>query len=76
MLLGQFSRRERLRVSLLKGKSLTRDGSIMVGGVDPFKEGLEGVTYLGTGKSKLDFLRNLNFTPPLPPGYVIGTQFH
>ncbi|KAM0328514.1 hypothetical protein ACHAQA_004921 [Verticillium albo-atrum] len=32
---------------LLAGKRLAPSGTISVGGVDPFKEGLEGVTYLG-----------------------------
>ena len=33
---------------LLSGKRLAPSGAISVGGVDPFKHGLEGVTYLGT----------------------------
>ena len=32
---------------LLAGKRLAPTGTISIGGVDPFKEGLEGVTYLG-----------------------------
>ncbi|KAI8272172.1 ABC transporter domain-containing protein [Colletotrichum sp. SAR 10_98] len=32
---------------LLAGKRLAPQGGISIGGVDPFKEGLEGVTYLG-----------------------------
>ena len=32
---------------LLSGKRLAPTGAIDIGGVDPFKHGLEGVTYLG-----------------------------
>ncbi|EEP78290.1 conserved hypothetical protein [Uncinocarpus reesii 1704] len=32
---------------LLSGKRLAPSGSVIIGGVDPFKDGLEGVTYLG-----------------------------
>jgi CCR4-NOT complex subunit CAF16 len=32
---------------LLSGKRLAPTGTILIGGVDPFKDGLEGVTYLG-----------------------------
>lgn len=31
------------------GKKLTTNGTLLIGGVDPFKMGLEGVTYLGLG---------------------------
>ena len=32
---------------LLSGKRLAPTNTICIGGVDPFKQGLEGVTYLG-----------------------------
>lgn len=46
------SRRERRRGALtvrVTGKKLTTNGTLLIGGVDPFKMGLEGVTYLGLG---------------------------
>ena len=33
---------------MLAGKKLTRNGSIKVAGNDPFSDGVEGITYLGT----------------------------
>ncbi|EGX50129.1 hypothetical protein AOL_s00076g334 [Orbilia oligospora ATCC 24927] len=47
LLIGSNGAGKSTLLRLLAGKTLARDGKILVGGVDPFKEGLEGVTYLG-----------------------------
>ncbi|OAL68844.1 ABC transporter [Trichophyton violaceum] len=48
LLIGANGAGKSTLLRLLSGKRLAPNGSIVIGGVDPFKEGLEGVTYLGT----------------------------
>ncbi|KAI0849902.1 P-loop containing nucleoside triphosphate hydrolase protein [Daldinia vernicosa] len=47
LLIGANGAGKTTLLRLLAGKRLAPSGSINVSGVDPFKEGLEGVTYLG-----------------------------
>ncbi|KAF3907145.1 hypothetical protein ABW21_db0205468 [Orbilia brochopaga] len=47
LLIGSNGAGKSTLLRLVAGKTLARDGTILVGGVDPFKQGLEGVTYLG-----------------------------
>jgi CCR4-NOT complex subunit CAF16 len=47
LLIGANGAGKTTLLRLLSGKRLAPSGSINVGGVDPFKDGLEGVTYLG-----------------------------
>jgi CCR4-NOT complex subunit CAF16 len=47
LLIGANGAGKTTLLRLLAGKRLAPGGSIKVSGVDPFKEGLEGVTYLG-----------------------------
>ncbi|KAI0167021.1 CCR4-Not complex subunit Caf16 [Hypoxylon sp. FL1284] len=47
LLIGANGAGKTTLLRLLAGKRLAPGGSISVSGVDPFKEGLEGVTYLG-----------------------------
>lgn len=47
LLIGANGAGKTTLLRLLAGKRLAPANSITVGGVDPFKEGLEGVTYLG-----------------------------
>ncbi|KZZ90998.1 ATPase, AAA+ type, core [Ascosphaera apis ARSEF 7405] len=48
LLIGANGAGKSTLLRLLAGKRLAPHGSISIGGVDPFKDGLEGVTYLGT----------------------------
>ncbi|KAK2872087.1 hypothetical protein FQN49_002566 [Arthroderma sp. PD_2] len=48
LLIGANGAGKSTLLRLLSGKRLAPDNSIVIGGVDPFKQGLEGVTYLGT----------------------------
>ncbi|KAK4114460.1 P-loop containing nucleoside triphosphate hydrolase protein [Canariomyces notabilis] len=47
LLIGANGAGKTTLLRLLAGKRMAPAGSIRVGGVDPFKDGLEGVTYLG-----------------------------
>ncbi|KAI0023510.1 CCR4-Not complex subunit Caf16 [Xylariomycetidae sp. FL0641] len=47
LLIGANGAGKTTLLRLLAGKRLAPSGTISVSGVDPFKEGLEGVTYLG-----------------------------
>lgn len=47
LLIGANGAGKTTLLRLLSGKRLAPSGSVFIGGVDPFKEGLEGVTYLG-----------------------------
>lgn len=47
LLIGANGAGKTTLLRLLAGKRLAPSGTITVSGVDPFKEGLEGVTYLG-----------------------------
>ncbi|KAL2129136.1 hypothetical protein VTI74DRAFT_8184 [Chaetomium olivicolor] len=47
LLIGANGAGKTTLLRLLAGKRLAPAGSVRVSGVDPFKEGLEGVTYLG-----------------------------
>ncbi|KAI2641770.1 P-loop containing nucleoside triphosphate hydrolase protein [Hypomontagnella submonticulosa] len=47
LLIGANGAGKTTLLRLLAGKRLAPSGSISVSGVDPFKDGLEGVTYLG-----------------------------
>lgn len=47
LLIGANGAGKTTLLRLLSGKRLAPSGTISVGGVDPFKDGLEGVTYLG-----------------------------
>jgi CCR4-NOT complex subunit CAF16 len=47
LLIGANGAGKTTLLRLLSGKRLAPSGTIQVGGVDPFKDGLEGVTYLG-----------------------------
>ncbi|KAK3944130.1 P-loop containing nucleoside triphosphate hydrolase protein [Diplogelasinospora grovesii] len=47
LLIGANGSGKTTLLRLLSGKRLSPAGTILVGGVDPFAEGLEGVTYLG-----------------------------
>lgn len=47
LLIGANGAGKTTLLRLLAGKRLAPENTIYVGGVDPFKEGLEGVTYLG-----------------------------
>ncbi|CAH0053338.1 unnamed protein product [Clonostachys solani] len=47
LLIGANGAGKTTLLRLLAGKRLAPGNSIAIGGVDPFKEGLEGVTYLG-----------------------------
>ncbi|KAI0398198.1 P-loop containing nucleoside triphosphate hydrolase protein [Xylariaceae sp. FL0594] len=47
LLIGANGAGKTTLLRLLAGKRLAPSDSISIGGVDPFKEGLEGVTYLG-----------------------------
>ncbi|KAF3935536.1 hypothetical protein ABW19_dt0201841 [Dactylella cylindrospora] len=47
LLIGSNGAGKSTLLRLVAGKTLAKDGQILVGGVDPFKQGLEGVTYLG-----------------------------
>lgn len=47
LLIGANGAGKTTLLRLLAGKRLAPAGTISVGGTDPFKEGLEGVTYLG-----------------------------
>ncbi|KAK3365879.1 P-loop containing nucleoside triphosphate hydrolase protein [Lasiosphaeria ovina] len=47
LLIGANGAGKTTLLRLLAGKRLAPAGAIRVGGVDPFKDGLEGVTYLG-----------------------------
>ncbi|KAI5293753.1 CCR4-NOT regulatory complex component [Ascosphaera acerosa] len=48
LLIGANGAGKSTLLRLLSGKRLAPHGSISIGGADPFKDGLEGVTYLGT----------------------------
>lgn len=47
-------------LACVTGKKLTTNGTLLIGGVDPFKMGLEGVTYLGLGIITPLLLRQLS----------------
>lgn len=47
LLIGANGAGKTTLLRLLSGKRLAPSGTITVGGLDPFKDGLEGVTYLG-----------------------------
>jgi CCR4-NOT complex subunit CAF16 len=47
LLIGANGAGKTTLLRLLSGKRLAPSGSVSIGGVDPFKDGLEGVTYLG-----------------------------
>ena len=47
LLIGANGAGKTTLLRLLAGKRLAPGGSIRVAGADPFKDGLEGVTYLG-----------------------------
>lgn len=47
LLIGANGAGKTTLLRLLSGKRLAPSGTISVGGLDPFKDGLEGVTYLG-----------------------------
>ena len=47
LLIGANGAGKTTLLRLLAGKRLAPEGTVRVAGVDPFKEGLEGVTYLG-----------------------------
>ncbi|KAK0100978.1 CCR4-NOT regulatory complex component [Cadophora gregata] len=47
LLIGANGAGKTTLLRLLSGKRLAPSGAISVGGLDPFKDGLEGVTYLG-----------------------------
>ncbi|CCX04993.1 Similar to Uncharacterized ABC transporter ATP-binding protein C20G4.01; acc. no. Q7Z991 [Pyronema omphalodes CBS 100304] len=47
LLIGANGAGKTTLLRLMSGKRLAPSGSILIGGVDPFKTGLEGVTYLG-----------------------------
>jgi CCR4-NOT complex subunit CAF16 len=47
LLIGANGAGKTTLLRLLSGKRLAPSGSISIGGLDPFKDGLEGVTYLG-----------------------------
>lgn len=47
LLIGANGAGKTTLLRLLAGKRLAPGGTISIGGVDPFQEGLEGVTYLG-----------------------------
>jgi CCR4-NOT complex subunit CAF16 len=47
LLIGANGAGKTTLLRLLAGKRLAPSGTISIGGVDPFKDGLEGVTYLG-----------------------------
>ncbi|KAF3920532.1 hypothetical protein ABW20_dc0109050 [Dactylellina cionopaga] len=47
LLIGSNGAGKSTLLRLVAGKTLARDGKILVGNVDPFSHGLEGVTYLG-----------------------------
>jgi CCR4-NOT complex subunit CAF16 len=47
LLIGANGAGKTTLLRLLSGKRLAPSGTIQVGGLDPFKDGLEGVTYLG-----------------------------
>ncbi|PGH13182.1 hypothetical protein AJ80_06428 [Polytolypa hystricis UAMH7299] len=47
LLIGANGAGKSTLLRLLSGKRLAPSGAIVIGGVDPFKDGLEGVTYLG-----------------------------
>jgi CCR4-NOT complex subunit CAF16 len=47
LLIGANGAGKTTLLRLLSGKRMAPAGTILIGGVDPFKEGLEGVTYLG-----------------------------
>lgn len=48
LLIGANGAGKTTLLRVLAGKSLAKSGSVAVGGIDPFREGLQGVTYLGT----------------------------
>ncbi|KAI1981684.1 CCR4-NOT regulatory complex component [Ophidiomyces ophidiicola] len=47
LLIGANGAGKSTLLRLLSGKRLAPSGTVLIGGVDPFKDGLEGVTYLG-----------------------------
>ncbi|KAF8534869.1 P-loop containing nucleoside triphosphate hydrolase protein [Trichophaea hybrida] len=47
LLIGANGAGKTTLLRLMSGKRLAPTGTILIGGVDPFKHGLEGVTYLG-----------------------------
>lgn len=47
LLIGANGAGKTTLLRLLSGKRLAPSGTVFVGGLDPFKDGLEGVTYLG-----------------------------
>ncbi|RPB16145.1 P-loop containing nucleoside triphosphate hydrolase protein [Morchella conica CCBAS932] len=47
LLIGANGAGKTTLLRLASGKKLTTNGTLLIGGVDPFKMGLEGVTYLG-----------------------------
>jgi CCR4-NOT complex subunit CAF16 len=47
LLIGANGAGKTTLLRLLSGKRLAPSGTISIGGLDPFKDGLEGVTYLG-----------------------------
>ncbi|EON63955.1 ABC transporter [Coniosporium apollinis CBS 100218] len=47
LLIGANGAGKTTLLRLLSGKRMAPSGSVSIAGVDPFKEGLEGVTYLG-----------------------------
>jgi CCR4-NOT complex subunit CAF16 len=47
LLIGANGAGKTTLLRLLSGKRLAPSGTVSIGGVDPFKDGLEGVTYLG-----------------------------
>ncbi|KAK2734021.1 CCR4-NOT regulatory complex component [Myotisia sp. PD_48] len=47
LLIGANGAGKSTLLRLLSGKRLAPTGTVIIGGVDPFKDGLEGVTYLG-----------------------------
>ncbi|PIG85164.1 ABC transporter [Aspergillus arachidicola] len=52
LLIGANGAGKTTLLRLLAGKRLAPDDTITVGGKDPFKEGLEGVTYLGVERER------------------------
>ncbi|KLJ10304.1 ATPase, partial [Blastomyces silverae] len=47
LLIGANGAGKTTLLRLLSGKRLAPHGTVLIGGVDPFTTGLEGVTYLG-----------------------------
>ncbi|BFZ62400.1 CCR4-NOT regulatory complex component [Saitoella coloradoensis] len=43
---------------ILAGKRIAKDGAVKIGGVDPFRDGAQGITYLGTEWANNPIVRN------------------